>query len=30
MVSGVMIAIGGYWLWEDFIAPMIGRRQDTQ
>ena len=25
-LCGVMIAVGGYWLWQDFIAPMMRRK----
>jgi hypothetical protein len=26
MVSGAMIGLGSYWLWEDFIAPAFGQK----
>jgi hypothetical protein len=28
-LCGLMIAVGGYWLWEDFIAPMMRRKPGT-
>ena len=26
LASGLLIAVGGWWLWSDFIAPALGRK----
>jgi hypothetical protein len=26
MIGGLLLAVGGAWLWADFIGPLFGRR----